>query len=216
MVDMTRVLVVDDDVLVAEGIASLLSHDGFDVVAISGSVTEALALARSTNPAVILADVMLAGEPEGLQLPGLLTHAGLPIPVIFVSSYSLPHFIERAHEVGGRGFLPKSAHPDQLIAVIEGAVAGMESFPVLDGQAPRAPTHREQDVLELVATGLTHHEVAGRLAISNRTVDGHIQRMYGRYEVDSCSALLALALRMGWIAPLAIARSHQSAGRSTR
>lgn len=213
---MVQVLILDDDTLVAEGIASLLSREGYGVAAIAGSLTEALACARSTSPDVILADVMLAGEPEGLRLPAVISHAGLRVPVIFVSSYALPHFIGRAHEVGGRGFLPKSANLSQLVSVIEGVVAGMEYFPVLDGPAPPAPTHREQQVLGLVAAGLSHHETAGRLKISNRTVDGHMQHMYRRYDVDSRSALLALALRMGWIAPLAVARSHHGADRPPR
>jgi len=213
---MVQVSIVDDDALVAEGIASLLSREGFEIVAIAGSVSDALASIRSTSPDVILADVMLAGQPEGLRLPAVLAHAGIRVPVIFVSNYALPHFIERAHEVGGRGFLPKSARPSQLVALIDGVLAGMESFPVIDGPAPPAPTHRERQVLGLVAAGLSHREAAGRLKISNRTVDGHMQHMYRRYDVDSRSAMLTLALRMGWIDPLAIARSHHGADRPPR
>jgi DNA-binding NarL/FixJ family response regulator len=211
---MFRVLVVDDDALVGEGIASLLTREGFEVVGVAASAEEALSYARSAGPDVVLADIMLGGEPEGLRLPRLLARAAIDVPVIFVSSYALPDFIERARRVGGRGFLPKSAQLSQLVAVIQGAVAGMESFPVLDHRVPPAPTDRERDVLDLVATGLSHHEVAGRLEISNRTVDGHMQRMYERYDVDSRSAMLALALRMGWIDPLATTRSDHGSARS--
>ena len=211
---MTRVLIVEDDALVGEGIASLLTRNGLDVVAITRSVLTAMACARSRVPDVILADVMLDGEPGGFELPGLLGREGLEIPVILLSGYPMPYFIERSRQAGARGFLPKSANLEQLIAAIEGAVAGMESFPARDRRALRAPTYRELDVLALVATGLSHKEAAGRLGISSRTVDGHVQRMHERYDVDSSGALVLLALRMGWIAPLATSNSEHSSHRA--
>lgn len=124
---MVQVSIVDDDALVAEGIASLLSREGFEIVAIAGSVSDALASIRSTSPDVILADVMLAGQPEGLRLPAVLAHAGIRVPVIFVSNYALPHFIAQV-------YLPDD--PDSIRdGILVDPVTG-DRYPVRDGAFP--------------------------------------------------------------------------------
>lgn len=196
---MIRVLILDDDALVGHGLEALLRDAGADVVATVHGVEDAIAWALSATPDVILADVMIDGNVRGLDLPDRLREAGSAVPVVFLSSYPRPYFVERARASGARGFLDKSTPIGRVIAALEGAVAGIETYPARERQTPRVPSGRQLEVLEGLVAGLSHKEISGALGLSTRTVDGHVRRMHERYGVDSRGALVMLALQTGWV-----------------
>lgn len=196
---MMRVLVVDDETVVGLGIRAILEAAGYEVVATTADVREAVAIARSIKPEVIVSDVMFDTRPLGLELPSMLAAASLgDIPVLFLSSWDMPYLVKQARENGAAGYLSKTADLETLIRGVESAAAGVETtFP--NDTAERPPTPREIQIMVLVAEGLTSGEIGQRLGLSTRTVEGYVLRLTTRYGVVSRAHLVATAMRKGWI-----------------
>jgi two-component system, response regulator PdtaR len=108
-----RVLVVEDDPLVATYIADVLEETGFDVIGIASTGCEALSIARDTGADIALVDIMLAGPQDGIEVAGSILRL-YGIGTIFLSGTSDPAMVERAGEVNPYGFLRKPFRPGQM------------------------------------------------------------------------------------------------------
>ena len=101
-----RILVVEDDYLVAAATSISLTNAGFDVLGIAGSAEEAVALAREKRPLLILMDIRLAGERDGIDAALEIFHS-LGIRCVFATAYSDPRTRARAEAAYPLGWLPK-------------------------------------------------------------------------------------------------------------
>ncbi|MEA2756171.1 MAG: two-component system, response regulator PdtaR [Aliidongia sp.] len=108
-----RVLVVEDDPLVATYIADVLQETGFEVIGIASTGCEALSIARDTGADIALVDIMLAGPQDGIEVAGSILQL-YGIGTIFLSGTSDPEIVERAGEVKPYGFLRKPFRPGQM------------------------------------------------------------------------------------------------------
>ena len=175
------------------------------------SVDQVVRIVRSQAPDVIVSDVMFHGRPDGLDLPAMLAAANLgAIPVLFLSSYDMPYFIQRARDAGAVGYLPKTSKVSTLVHAIGLAAAGQTTFPARM-QGARRPSAREIEVMRLVAAGLTNSQIGSRLGLSARTVDGHLLRLCTRYVASGRVQLVVLAIQNGWVAPRAMDESSSLA-----
>jgi len=195
----TRVLFLDDERGIAEGMVAALARDGIEVIGIETDVDGAVATAATQQPDVIVADIDIAGR-LALVLPARLDADGPPI--LWWSGHAGAYRVE-AMRAGGVGFVGKRDGLGMLVDAIRRVAAGeivwSQSDLRADRQAPRPPSAREMDVLRLVAAGRTNREVADELGISNRTVGTHLQRMYDEYGVGTRQELILTAYRRGWI-----------------
>ncbi|MBX3029540.1 MAG: response regulator transcription factor [Chloroflexi bacterium] len=196
---MIRVLVVDDETIVGQGIRAILEAAGVTVVATTTVVSHAVTLAASAEPSLIVSDVMFDERPAGLDLPDALRAAGLGhIPVLFLSSWDVPYYVRRARDAGAAGYLPKDASLPALVRAIESAAAGQTTFPIR-GIAGEPPSERDLRFMELLAAGRTSEQMAGVMGLSPRTVEGIIMRLARHHGAVSRTQLVALAIRNGWI-----------------
>lgn len=215
--DPIRVAVVDDHPLVASALESAAeresatggsSHDApIRLVATGRTLAEGLAVAAAGPGGagaadVIVCDIQLAGEAEGLTvLDEARRHDRA---VIILTSFERSSFMREAFERGAAGFLPKTAPIEAILDAIRVVARGGTAFParVLDGirAAPRPPSERELDVLVRLRDGDSNDEVARHLGLSSRTVESHLRRLFDRYGVLSRTELVVLALAEGWIA----------------
>jgi DNA-binding NarL/FixJ family response regulator len=196
-----RLAIVEDHTAIAEGLAALLgSEPDIEVETIVGTAEAAHRLLTTDGPDVVLCDVMLGGRDQGFAL--LEEHAARTRFVMY-SAYDFPAHHVRAVAGGAYGYVSKVAPAEEIVAAIRHAAAGERAFAphVLRsarGAAPR-PTARELQLLELLADGATNDELARRLAISSKTVEGTIRRLFDRYGVDNRTQLARLAMRQGWL-----------------
>jgi DNA-binding NarL/FixJ family response regulator len=196
-----RVLVVDDQQLVREGIASLLGiQPGITVVGTAADGKAAVDAAVELAPHVALMDVRMP-EMDGVEATAILHRRAPEIRVIMLTTFDDEEYVLRALRAGASGYLLKdlpAADLAQAVRLANAGVAQLDSSvtaslaaalarggarPVAPPPAPRPDevlTAREIDILRLVATGSTNREIAGRLFLSEGTVKNHISRILGR------------------------------------
>jgi len=190
-----RIMLVEDHGFVRAAIRQALETE-VDVVAEAGSAEEALQLAAQARPDIILLDLDLPGT-SGLEVLRDLTRAAAGIHVVILSASTAPRDVLDAFRRGAVGYLGKDLTPDALRRALRGLARGElvlsrhlagRLVPELveltrrpaDPEGVDGLTLREQDVLRLLAEGLTDREIARTLSISPRTVESHVSSILRR------------------------------------
>jgi DNA-binding NarL/FixJ family response regulator len=213
---MTRILVVDDQVLVRGGLRMILeAQPDLEVVGEAGDGSEALALARELRPDLVLMDIRMPGL-DGLEATRRLLAAGDPAPkVVVLTTFDLDEYVYEAIRAGASGFLLKSAPPPQLVQGVRAVMAGdallspeitrrlLERFTRRPPPSAGAPaelaelTQRELDVLRLIADGQSNAEIAATLVLSEATVKTHVNHILTKLRLRDRVQAVALAYRSG-------------------
>jgi DNA-binding NarL/FixJ family response regulator len=200
-----RVLAVDDHPVVLDSIARALEADP-DIILVGTARNRAQAEAAigALDPDVVICDVQMGGETEGLRL--LDRHGGHARPIfLMLSAFDYPTLFRAAFDRGAAGYLLKTAELSDVVAAVHTVAAGGTAFSAASMRVIRAALHRPSDreieVLELVAAGASNEAIAGRLFLSLKTVESHLRRLFNRYGVMNRTELAVLALREGWVAP---------------
>lgn len=193
-----RVGIVDDHAIVREGTAALLMGvPDMTVVGTAGTVAGSSAL-LGDDVDVLLLDIRL-GEESGLHILRDRGERGGPAVVLF-TSFDYPQYVEAAMRLGASGFILKTAPLGELLEVIRRVASGGLAFSVRPRSDGRAHlSGRELQVVRLVVDGLSNDEVATRLAISTRTVEAHLHRIFARLGLVSRTELASRAIREGWL-----------------
>ena len=220
-----RVLVVDDQVIVREGICLLLSQvEGIEVAGEAGDGQQAVDLAAALVPDVILMDLVMPGV-DGIEATRQIVAAREDARVLVLTSYSADESgsarVLPAIEAGAQGFLLKDSSPADLIRAIRHVHAGRSSLDpaiasqvLLELKRPEKPppppdplTERELEVLRLVATGLSNTEIAAQLVITEATVRSHVSNILGKLHLANRVQATLYALQEG-IVSLEEVRTH--------
>ncbi|MFD9084338.1 response regulator [Streptomyces erythrochromogenes] len=220
---MPTVLVVDDQVLIRAGLVSLLNAaPGLTVVGEACDGDEAVRLAETTAPDVILMDLRMPGTDGITAMERILARAaaGDSAPRILVlTTFDLDEYVYNALRAGACGFLLKETPPERLVAAIHTVASGDMLFaPTVTRRlieayhpgpaSPRAiapewdtVTSRERDVLRLVATGATNTDVAQQLFISEATVKTHLNRAMAKLGLSSRAQVVVFAYETALVTP---------------
>ena len=208
-----RVLVVDDQIIVREGICLLLSQvEGIEVAGEAGDGQQAVVQAAELRPDVILMDLVMPGM-DGIEATRQITAAREDARVLVLTSYSGDDKVIPAIEAGALGFLLKDSAPSDLIRAIRHVHAGRSSLdptvatqvllelkrPAKGPPPPDALTDRELEVLRLVATGLSNGEIASQLVITEATVRSHVSNILGKLHLANRVQATLYALQEGII-----------------
>jgi DNA-binding NarL/FixJ family response regulator len=196
-----RVLVVDDHPMVRDIIAlACRERPALKVVGEAGDGLEALELARSLLPDVIVLDLGLP-HLDGFEVIRLLRQDGLPIRILVVSSRNDDATVFETSRLGADGYLDKTRSVTEIAAAVEEVAAGARVFGVQHERAAHDTlreiarrsretarlasilTRREVEVLELIALGLTTRQTASRLGVSDRTIETHVGNIYEKLDV---------------------------------
>lgn len=194
-----RVAVVDDHPAMREGTAALLAREpDLVVVGTGGSADEARRLlAADPPPDVLLLDVRLGEEAGGLDV--LAEPDASRAAVVLLTAFDYPQYERVAMELGAAGFVIKSAPVPDLLAAVRRAAAGELVFRRRRVGVDATLTERERGVVSMVADGRSNDEIAGSLAVSTKTVEVTLSRLYRRFRVASRTELVARAIRDGWL-----------------
>ncbi|BAK76346.1 two component transcriptional regulator, LuxR family [Pseudogulbenkiania sp. NH8B] len=201
-----RLVLVDDHPLVRDGLrARLSSVPRLDVVGEAGSGREALELADTLRPDIMLVDIGMR-DMNGIQLTAALRERHPGVVVVILSMYDNAEYVSSAVRAGARGYVLKDAPSQEIIAAIEAAVAGGSyySHAVTHALIEPAPqpdplTEREREVLLLLAAGHSNKMVAASLEISVRTVEAHRLNLRRKLGAENVAALVKYAMERGWI-----------------
>jgi DNA-binding NarL/FixJ family response regulator len=205
---MTRVLLVDDQDLVRQGLRLILELAGLDVVAEARDGAEAVVAAAEHAPDVVLMDLRMPGM-DGIEATRRITAAGLPTRVIALTTFDLDEHVVEALRAGAVGFLLKDVTSDGLVEAVRRAAAGepvvapavlarmMTSFASRPPAAEPPPglaelSEREREVLALIGAGRSNAEIAAELVISMATVKTHVRHVFAKLDLrDRAQAVVA-------------------------
>jgi DNA-binding NarL/FixJ family response regulator len=192
------VVIANDDAEQQAELTRLLEDAGFLTIAAT-SGEEALALAQSESPAVVILDVALAGKSGYEVCRALREEFGEEFPIVFVSATRIePYDRVAGLIVGADDYVVKPYVPDELVARIRRhTIRGQERSQRV-GAASRL-TARELEVLRLIADGSSTQEIARQLFISPQTVRTHIEHVLSKLQVNSRVGAVAVAYKEGLI-----------------
>ena len=212
---MISVLVADDEDLLRAGLASLVeSADDMTVVGEAANGVAAVALARRTQPDVVLMDVRMP-EMDGLEATRQIVTdpATSTTRVLVLTTFDLDDYVYEALRAGASGFVLKDDPPEQLIAAVRTIAGGeallspsvtrrvIQHFTRLQTQAPpravETLTTREMEVFALITKGLSNAEIGQALFISDTTVKTHVTRLLQKLELRDRAQAIVLAFQTG-------------------
>ncbi|GLY88221.1 response regulator [Actinoallomurus iriomotensis] len=213
----TTVLVVDDQVLIRAGVAALLrAAPGLDVVGEAGDGEQAVALAASTRPDVVLMDIHLPGV-NGIEATRrILADAGdAPPRVLILTMYDLDEYVYDALRAGASGFLLKDTPPERLLTAVRTVATGDMLFAPsvtrrlieayvnrsVPAKTPDELTKREVLVLRMVGRGMANAEIAETLDIAETTVKTHVNRIMTKLRLNSRAQAVVYAYETGLVSP---------------
>jgi DNA-binding NarL/FixJ family response regulator len=208
-----RVLLADDQALVRAGFRALLdAEDDIDVVAEAVNGAEALTLARQHAPDVVLMDIRMP-ELDGLEATRRILAANPRARILILTTFGLDEYVFEALSAGASGFVLKDDPPEQLIAAVRTIAAGDALLsPAVTKRvikqftrAPRAAppkeldelTAREQEILRLIAAGLSNAEIGHRLYIEETTVKTHVTHVLQKLGLRDRVQAVVLAYESG-------------------
>lgn len=219
--DPIRIMLADDQALLRVGFRMLLeAEDDFRVVAEAGDGAQAIALAASVRPHVILMDVRMPGL-DGIEATRQIMTAQPNTRIIILTTFDLDEYAFGGLRAGASGFLLKNAEPGELIAAIRTVVSGEASvsprvtrrlldlfgtkLPKADAHAVSAATalaaltDRETEVFLAIAEGLSNTELAERFFLSESTVKTHVGRILHKLDLRDRVQAVILAYEQGLV-----------------
>lgn len=208
-----RVVLADDHAVVRKGTREYLEEDpAITVVAEATNGLEACALVDECHPDVVILDIQMPVL-GGIEATRRIKRAHPDVRVLILTAYDDDPYVLALLQAGADGYVLKNADPDELVRMVKATAAGGKVLApdiaarLLARAAGAAPaperieplSERELEVLRLAAQGLTNKAIGQQLAISDRTVQGHLASIYGKLQVGSRTEAVTKALKWGLI-----------------
>ena len=213
---MIRVFIVDDHTLIRDGLRTLLAADPlFEVVGEASNGQALLDQLPTVAADVVLLDLNMPVL-DGLATTHRLREEYPHLRILLLSMMTHERTIGEALAAGAHGYVLKNADKYEVVAALQGVASGkrflcseiglglleklllQEPRPPAPGMSPEVHlTHREREILQLVASGLTNQEIADQLFTSKRTVESHRQNLLEKTGVRNTPALVKYAMEQG-------------------
>jgi DNA-binding NarL/FixJ family response regulator len=205
---MIRLGIAEDHTIVRWALREALGKaDDIEVVGEAGTVAETLEMIQNVRPDVLLLDLTLPDR-SGFDVLNELRVIDTAPLVVVLTWHTEPSYAARAIAAGAHGYLNKGAAPEELLNAIRAVSRGEQIIPPDaeqliasgDGHPASALTAREQQVMEMLARGLTNREIAEHLEISIKTVDTHRGHVLKKLGLRNNSELTRFAVKHGYVA----------------
>ena len=206
-----RVLSVDDHELLRRGIRfSLLSFDDLELVGEAANGEEALMMCEETRPDVVMMDMLLTGEMDGIAATRAIRERFPQIQVVALSTYHDRKLVQGVMQAGAIGYLVKGVSGEDLAEAIRGAHAGRPALateavydlvqPVESESTPDQDlTSREREVLAFLVEGLSNAEIAAQLHVTVAAVKFHVSNILSKLGATNRTEAAALARQHGLV-----------------
>ena len=213
MTDPIRVLVADDHPVFRDGLRGLVERaPDLELTGEATTGVEAVALAASTNPSIVLMDIRMP-EMSGIEATRLILDRDPDIGILILTMSEDDESLFAAMRAGARGYIPKDADSEELLRAIRAAAVGEAIFGASIARrmmgffaaGPRAAaatpfpelTERELEILELIAEGRSNGDIAQRLTITSKTVRNHVANVFNKLQVADRSQAIVRAREAG-------------------
>ena len=217
---MTTVLIADDQALVRVGLRKILENEPeMTVVGEAGDGEEAVASASRLRPDIVLMDIRMPVL-DGIEATRRIVRAQPSTRVLILTTFGLDTYVYDALRAGASGFMLKDAPPEEIVAAVRIVASGeallapaitravIEEFARHPPATPSAPlpavselTPREQEVLDLLARGLSNPEICERLVISEATAKTHVAHILQKLDLRDRVQAVIFAYESGLVAP---------------
>ena len=200
---MKKILIVEDEPLVAQDIKSCLQRDGFLVVGIASRQDRAMDLLHSQAPDAVILDINLNGRMVGIDIAKKVNEL-YKIPFIFLTSYADKDTLDQAKLTLPFGYILKPFDANDLRTALEIAIfkheSNVESSKELTAEEFNSlhsvqVSDREFEILEGIFDGLSNGEMAAKYFVSENTIKSHIKRIYVKLDVNSRSEVVKKMIR---------------------
>lgn len=200
---MIRVLVAEDQAMVRGALAALLAIErDIEVVGQAADGEQALALARSLSPHVLITDIEMP-RLSGLELTAAVRREGLACRVVVLTTFARAGYLRRALEAGASGYLLKDAPSAQLADAVRRVHAGgrvIDPDLAVEAWSEADPlTDRERQVLRLAAEGLPGPDIADQLRLSEGTVRNYLSEAISKLGARNRVEAVRIAQQKGWL-----------------
>src|SRR3990170_2814426 len=206
------VLVVDDHTLMRQGLRRILEEAGMKVIGEAENGAQAVDLATTINPDVILMDIQMPGM-DGIEATRNIKKIKDDATIVILTMHEEEQFLFEAIKAGAIGYLLKSRAPQELIKVIEAANEGLSllqpsmasklltEFSELQKRQDEKAKHyalltaRELEVLACIAKGMSNKEIAAQLFISDKTVKNDLSNIFEKLHINDRTSAAVMALK---------------------
>ncbi len=210
--DKIRVILADDHHMVRAGIRQLLEGAGdIQVVAEAGDGEEAQRTIQAQKPDVAVLDIQMP-RASGIEVTRWVRAHTPEVGVLVLTAYDDDPYVMAVLQAGANGYVLKTARPEELIQAVRDVNEGRSAldpsitrklmtnlFKRPQDAAVEQLTDREHDVLRLAAKGFTNKAIGMQLAISDRTVQGHLAHIFAKLQATSRTEAVMRAVSLGWI-----------------
>ena len=211
----TRVLIVDDHQMFREGLRARLAREPeFEVVGEASSAAEARALVPETKPSIVLLDIRMPGG-SGIDLARHVRREWPEVKIVVLSAYDFEQYVRVLARIGIEGYLLNDDSQESLVQALREIAQGGTVLPpriastfmrVHRSSSPHRAsgllgelTVREIEIIEHIHQGLRNAEIAGKLAISRRTVETHVSSIMTKLGASSRVEAVRIALERGFV-----------------
>jgi DNA-binding NarL/FixJ family response regulator len=213
---MIRVIIVDDQAVIREGLQVILAAQAdIQVVGLAANGAELLDMLETDRPDLVLMDLRMPVM-NGIRATQLVRERAPRLPVLVLTTYDDDEWVIDAVRAGASGYLLKDCSREELLAAIKGTVQGASHLDpavagkVMDALRYGAPSNvelmsrlseRELEILRLLATGLSNAAIGDRLALAEGTVRNYVTTIFAKLNVTDRAQATALAWRYGLMKP---------------
>lgn len=195
-----RILIIEDDPIIAADIADYLNNVDYRVSGIAYNPAQAYEQLKTNLPDLILLDINLSSEQNGIDIATYI-HQNHAIPFIFLTSYSTREVLNKAKITEPSGYIVKPFDEEDLFATIEIALYNFAQkqkytrptldFSRINKSIVNPLSDREFEVLQQIFEGKTNQQMADALFVSMSTIKTHISNIFFKFEINSRTALMA-------------------------
>lgn len=218
MTTKTQILIIDDHPLFREGIKTILARDSrFDVIDEAGTIKEGLEKVYRLKPNVALVDISLP-DGTGMELARKIRQQSPDTNIMILSMHSKIDYIVEAFQAGATGYVVKESAAERLAQGVEAVAAGeyyldssisqevvakLMKSPVKEAKVSDSGygklSAREQEIMRLLAEGVSKADIADQLCISVKTVENHRTNIMRKLDIHNAMELVRYAARLGLI-----------------
>jgi DNA-binding NarL/FixJ family response regulator len=209
-----RVLLADDHAVVRAGIRQFMDRaSDIQVVAEAGDGEAAQALIERHKPDIAVLDIQMP-KASGIEVTRWVRAHQPAVGVLILTAYDDDPYIMAVLQAGANGYVLKTATPGEIIQAVRDVYAGKSALDAaiaqklmaqVGGRGELSPieslTDREMEVLKLAGKGYTNKAIGVQLGISDRTVQGHLARIFDKLQAASRTEAVMRAVSLGWLPP---------------
>ncbi len=194
-----KILIVEDEPVIAENISMYLDNNDFEVSAIAYDSDEAMEQLKTNTPDAVILDINLESEKDGIDIAAYINKE-IQLPFLFLTSYSDENTLDRAKAVKPSGYIVKPFNEKTLLASLEIAISNFASennqyqpklnIEKINRHLLNPLTGREFELVQMVYNGITNSQIAAQSFISPNTVKTHLKSIYLKLDANTRYGLI--------------------------